>query len=75
MFAWMAVTNKPRPQASLGLQHLVPAQPVTNDQSNGFWPRDVMLGNELVDAIEQVGLKADHDRHALSSRDRPTPFL
>ncbi|QKD17009.1 hypothetical protein [Mesorhizobium sp. NZP2077] len=55
-----------RPAVHSALKHLVAAQPVTNDQPNGFRPRDVMLGNELIDAVEQVRLQADHDRHALS---------
>ena len=47
---------------SLNLQHLVSDQPVTNDQPNGFRSRNpVMLGNELVDAREDVGWNAYHD--------------
>jgi hypothetical protein len=60
---------------SLSLQYLVSDQPVTNDQSDGFRPRNIMLGNKLIDAREHVRLKADHDRHTLSSWGRSAPFL
>lgn len=60
---------------SLSLQYLVSDQPVTNDQSNGFRSRYVMLGNVLIDAREHVRLKADHDRHTLSSWGRSASFL
>ena len=80
MFAWMAEWSKPwrggieedtglnsTLGGSLSLQHLVPGQPVTNDQSNGFRSRNVMFGNKLIDASEHVGLEADHNQHPLSS--------
>ena len=49
---------------SLGLQHWVSGQPVTNDQSDGFGTRNVMLGNKLIDARQYVGLETGHDWRA-----------
>jgi hypothetical protein len=63
------------PRVSLGFQYLVSDQPVTDDQSDGFRSRNIMLGNKLIDARQHVRLKADHDRHTLSSWGRAAPFL
>ncbi|SJM33129.1 hypothetical protein BQ8482_340025 [Mesorhizobium delmotii] len=69
------MNSTPADQVSLSLQYLVSDQPVTNDQSDGLRSRNIMLGNKLIDAREHVRLKADHDRHTLSSWGRSPPFL
>jgi hypothetical protein len=49
--------------------------PVSNDEANGFGPRNVvMLGYELVNAGEHVRLKSDLNGSAFASRLR-SPFL
>ncbi len=53
---------------SLTLDNLMLVHPVSNDEAHRLWPADVVLGCELVDAGEHVGLEANQHRGAFACR-------